>query len=150
VGRRSEQRIVILIPVIVRGRDARGNPFELPAETCDISDSGGRLRGLSAVAVPRQKIEVECRDKKAWYRIQWVGQARTLNAGQFGIHLLEPGKNIWGIPSKKWALDKFDPSQLATFDRGSLPGDSGTVLEMPHAGEERRRFRGNRIALKHR
>ena len=50
MGRRSEPRIVILIPVIVRGTDARGDPSEFAAETCDISVSGARLRGVGAIA----------------------------------------------------------------------------------------------------
>lgn len=140
MGRRSEQRIVILIPVIVRGSDARGNPFELKAETCDVSVNGARLRGLADVAAPGNKIEVECKGKKAWYTIEWVGKARTLSANQLGIRLLESGKYIWGIPPKEWAADTFNSSQLASYDRSSLPGVPQKTSQVPPAGEDRRRF----------
>jgi PilZ domain len=140
VGRRSEQRIVILIPVIVRGSDARGDAFEIKAETCDISVSGARLRGLANVAAPGNKIEVECKGKKAWYRIDWVGKTRTLSANQVGVRLLEPGKYIWGVPAKEWAADTFDPAPLTGYDRSSLPAVPQKISQVLHTGEDRRRF----------
>jgi hypothetical protein len=140
VGRRSEQRIVILIPVIVRGSDARGDSFELKVETCDISVSGARLRGLANVAAPGNKIEVECKGKKAWYRIDWVGKTRTLSANQVGIRLLEPGKYIWGVPAKEWAADTFEPAPLTGYDRRSLPAIPQKISQVLHTGEDRRRF----------
>ena len=141
MGRRSEQRIVILIPVVVRGTDARGSPFELKAETCDISVNGARLRGLADVAAPGNKIEVECKGKMAWYRIEWVGKTRTLSANQLGIRLLEPGKYIWGVPPKEWAADTFNSAQLPGYDRSALPGlPQKTSQTPPPAGEDRRRF----------
>jgi PilZ domain-containing protein len=140
VGRRSEQRIVILIPVIVRGSDARGDSFEVKAETCDISVSGARLRGLANVAAPGNKIEVECKGKKAWYRIDWVGKARTLSANQVGVRLIEPGKYIWGVPAKEWAADTFDPAPLTGYDRSSLPAIPQKISQVLHTGEDRRRF----------
>jgi PilZ domain len=140
VGRRSEQRIVILIPVIVRGSDARGDSFELKAETCDISVSGARLRGLANVAAPGNKIEVECKGKRAWYRIDWVGKTRTLSANQVGIRLLEPGKYIWGVPAKEWAADTFDPAPVTGYDRSSLPAIPQKISQVLHTGEDRRRF----------
>lgn len=140
MGRRSEQRIVVLIPVTVRGSDDRGTPFELKAETCDISVSGARLRGLASVATPGLKIEVECKGKKAWYRIDWVGKTRTLSANQVGIRLIEEGKYIWGIPPKEWSADTFDPAPLHGYDRSSLPGIPQKASQVLHTGEDRRRF----------
>ncbi len=140
MGRRSEPRIVILIPVIVRGTDASGDPSEFVAETCDISVSGARLRGVSAIAVPGKKIEIECKGKKASYRTQWVGQPRSLSANQAGLQLLEPGKYIWGVPSKEWAADTFDTSQLT--NGAPIPVPVGFVGAPPKRrnGEDRRRF----------
>ena len=137
MGRRREQRTFVLIPVTVRGTDARGKPFEIAAETCDISDFGARLRGLSSIAVLGQKIEVDCRGQKAWYAIQWIGQPRTLSAKQVGIRLLEPGKCIWGVPSKPWAPDAFDTPELANGDRIN---DQLNGFESAGNEVERRRF----------
>lgn len=117
MGRRREQRTFILLPVTVRGIDTFGKPFEIPAETCDVSDFGARLRGLSSIASLGKKIEVECKGQKAWYAIQWIGQPGTRSAKQVGIRLLDPGKYIWGVPSKQWAPDTFDDSEPGTEDR---------------------------------
>ena len=140
MGRRSEPRIVILIPVIVRGTDARGDPSEFAAETCDISVSGARLRGVGAIATPGNKIEIECKGKKASYRAQWVGQPRTLSANQVGFQLLETGKYIWSVPSKEWAADTFDTSQLTTAAPISLPVAFVGIPPTRRNGEDRRRF----------
>lgn len=140
MGRRHEPRIVVLIPVIVRGTDARGDPSEFAAETCDISVSGARLRGVAAVAVVGKTIEIECKGKKANYRSQWVGQPRTLNANQVGLQLLEPGKYIWGVPSKEWAADTFDTSQLTNAAPVSTPAGFGGTPPSRRNGEDRRRF----------
>ncbi len=140
MGRRSEPRIVILIPVIVRGTDARGNPSEFAAETCDISVSGARLRGVGAIATLGNKIEIECKGKKASYRTQWVGQPRTLSANQVGFQLLDTGKYIWSVPSKEWAADTFDTSQLTIGAPTPTPsGFVGTPAKRRN-GEDRRRF----------
>ena len=140
MGRRSEPRIVILIPVIVRGTDASGDPSEFAAETCDISVSGARLRGVSAIAAPGKKIEIECKGKKASYRTQWVGQPRSLSANQVGFQLLDTGKYIWSVPSREWAADTFDTSHLT--NGAPIPVPVGFIGTPPKRrnGEDRRRF----------
>jgi hypothetical protein len=108
MGRRVEQRIVIAFPVTVRGTDAGGAAFSVSAQTVDISFSGAALQGVSAPMAAGAKVELQCRDQSAWYRVQWMG--RGANSGRIGLRCLEIGKYIWGVPPKEWEEDTYDPA----------------------------------------
>jgi PilZ domain len=139
MGRRGEPRIAVTFPVIVRGADSKGIPFALTAETRDISCSGACLKGLSGIVVSGKKVEVECGDQKAWFRVQWAGAAGSSKAGQAGVRCLEPGKYIWGVPPKEWQPDSFDPSRFE-HDAPPPPVMSGSGGSGPWSGRERRQF----------
>lgn len=100
MGHRSEQRIVISFPVIVTGFDSRGSPFNVTAETLDISCTGACLKGLDHVAEAGKKIEIECQDQRAWFRVQWVAHNGSAKTGKVGVRCLEPGKYIWACSRK--------------------------------------------------
>lgn len=109
MGHRSEQRIVISFPVIVTGFDSRGSPFNVTAETLDISCTGACLKGLDHVAEAGKKIEIECQDQRAWFRVQWVAHNGSAKTGKVGVRCLEPGKYIWGVQPKEWEADTYEP-----------------------------------------
>jgi len=113
MGRRSEQRIVASIPVLVRGKDSQGRPFAVAAETHEISYSGASLKGLADLVEPRQKIEIECERQKAFFSVAWVGKAGDPSARRVGVRALEPGKYIWPTPPKGWEKDTFDETRPA-------------------------------------
>lgn len=136
MGRRSEQRIVIAFPVVVRGTDLHGSPFSAATETHDISCTGASLKGLQGIAVPGRKIEVECHSQRAWYRVQWSNSANRKNEWRVGIRCLEPGKYIWGVPPKEWQPDTFDLSPSAPPPDNPASGVSAAA-EPPR---ERRKF----------
>ncbi|MBZ5501330.1 MAG: PilZ domain-containing protein [Acidobacteriia bacterium] len=138
MGHRSEQRIVISIPVIVRGVDSRGAPFVVPATTHDISCTGACLQGLNGLPGPGKKVEIECQNEKSWYRVQWIGESRNSTAGRAGVRCLEPGKYIWGVTPKEWEADTYDhatPRAMVAQAAGS-PDDLSPEL----SGQERRLF----------
>jgi hypothetical protein len=97
VGRRSEPRIAISFPVVVRGFDAQGRRFRVNAETRDISTSGASLEGLIGLVAPGNKIEIEFREQAAWYQVKWVGKNGSSRAGRVGVHSMD-GKYIWNVP----------------------------------------------------
>jgi hypothetical protein len=132
MGRRSEQRIAISFPVIVTGFDSRGSPFTITAETQDISHAGACLKGLEHIAEPGKKLEIECQDQRAWFRVQWVGLAGSAKAGRVGVRCLEPGKYIWGVQPKEWQPDTYEPrapsaeeSQACGYGGGAPTGWTG-------------------------
>ena len=126
MGRRSEQRIAISFPVIVRGTDSRGTPFAVTTKTVDISFSGAALKGLNAIAEVGSRVEIECRDQKALYRVQRVSQGQTPGGGCVGLRCLEMGKYIWGVPPKEWEADTYDPANPGKSAVGHHAPDSGS------------------------
>jgi hypothetical protein len=137
VGRRGEQRIAISFSVVVRGTDPRGYPFAVTTETRDVSRSGARLKGLTHIVEAGWKVEIECQDQRAWYRVQWVGQDNSPRAGQVGVRCLEPGKHIWGLPPKEWEPDTYDPSKPDSLAGQTRTGAAKNATASP---PERRRF----------
>jgi hypothetical protein len=138
MGRRSEPRIAISFPVLVRGFDSYGSPFVAEAETDDISFSGASLKGLKSFKEAGMKVEVECRDQRAWYRIQWVGRNGASKASRIGIRCLEPDKYIWGVAPSEWEPDRYDSSKPETF--ASSPGFTMNARALSKKGEERRKY----------
>ncbi len=138
MGRRSEQRIVIAFPVMVRGTDSRGSPFTVTTETHDVSCTGASLKGLQGVAEPGRKIEIECQNQKAWYRVQWSNAANRRKEWRVGVRCLEPGKYIWGVPPKEWQPDTFDLAAASTpvFSANTVANSSAAA----GPPRERRRF----------
>jgi len=119
MGRRSEPRIAVSLPVVVRGIDSHGNPFAIKTETQDIGFSGASLRGLAEIVAPGMKIELDSSGRKAWYRVEWT-TARTSKEQCTGIRSLEYGKYIWGVAPKGWEPDMFEPDRAAGRSQASV------------------------------
>lgn len=141
MGRRSEQRIAISIPVFVRGMDSHGSPFAAATETYEVSPSGAWIKGLGGldgILQPRMKVDIQCRDEKARFSVEWVTKNEASKVGGFGVRCLEPGKYIWGVPPKEWKPDSYDASAPATIVSSYM--DSPRSASNAWAGDDRRRF----------
>ena len=109
MGSRTEQRISVSLPIIVRGVDASGNSFVQAARTHDVSVSGACFEGVTAFCKVGLKVEIESQGQRAWFRVKWIGEPGTMRAGQIGVRCLEPGNCIWNVPLGEWMEDKYDP-----------------------------------------
>jgi hypothetical protein len=141
VGRRSEQRIALRVPILVCGKDSRGTPFTITAQTHDINATGASLNGLKGIADVGSKIEIEYQGRKAMYRVQWIGQVGTPRSGHAGVKCLEPGNYIWGVPLTEWTPDTYDPDSPEPQKHAIVPTIES--LTNPPPNIERRRFPGN-------
>lgn len=132
MGRRNEPRIVISLPVVVRGFDSRGNAFAAQVETHDISRSGASLRGLIGLVEPGKKVEIEYGRQTAWYRVQWIGTNGSTKAGKVGVRCLEK-KYIWSLAPPPNTPDTYDHLRASTGpERGNRsPGDRAERRKFP-------------------
>jgi hypothetical protein len=94
---RREFRISKKIRVNVRGLDRNGHAFAQSSYAVDISRHGARLEGIGELTWPGETIQVKRHLRTARFRVIWVGQIGTSQAGQAGIFALEPDKNVWGV-----------------------------------------------------
>ncbi|MGB9243091.1 MAG: PilZ domain-containing protein [Candidatus Acidiferrales bacterium] len=138
MGRRSEQRIALRVPILVHGKDSRGSPFTITAQTHDITATGASLNGLKGITDVGSKIEIEYQGRKAMYRVQWIGQIGTPRSGHVGVKCLETGNYIWGVPLAEWMPDTYDPDNAEPQKQAVVPTIESLIAPPPNI--ERRRF----------
>src|SRR5438270_5245762 len=92
---RREERIRTKVPVRVWGVDMNGMPFMQTAHALDVTRLGARLVDLFCLPEIGE-ITVQHGGQKARYKIAWTGTLGGAEAGQVGLRLMEPDKNIWG------------------------------------------------------
>lgn len=93
---RREVRVSKPVRVTVKGKDRDGRKFSQSAMALDISKNGAKLDGVGFLTWPGEVIEVKRGWSSARFRVVWVGDLGP-QSGQAGIHLLDTGKNIWGL-----------------------------------------------------
>jgi hypothetical protein len=72
-----------------------GMPFMQTAHALDVTRLGARLVDLFCLPEIGE-ITVQHGGQKARYKIAWTGTLGGAEAGQVGLRLMEPDKNIWG------------------------------------------------------
>ena len=90
---RREIRVAIAVSVKIF-LDPTSLEFQ-HACTYDVSLVGARLQGGTSVKTVGQEIWIQRLNKRAKYRVNWVGKAGTPEAGQVGVDLIETDNVIW-------------------------------------------------------
>lgn len=93
VDKRHEQRVHIAVPVKIFP-DTRS----VESYTCctyEVSLVGARLASLPGVTQVGQVIWMQRQNRRAKYKVIWIGQEGTSQAGQIGVESMEPGNVIW-------------------------------------------------------
>lgn len=88
---RKEPRLRLALPVKIFTQEKSNTPEW--SCTYEVSRSGARLKQPQGVEVGQQ-IWVQRQNRKARFRILWIGQPETEAAGQMGVEGLE-SKPIW-------------------------------------------------------
>jgi hypothetical protein len=98
---RKQPRTPKTLRVVVKGKDAKGNPFKQTAYTIDLSHDGARLDGVGFLTSPGQTIEVRRLWRKKNFRVVWIGQIGSSESNQIGVYGLQSEKDIWHVPLKE-------------------------------------------------
>jgi hypothetical protein len=56
---------------------------------------GARLASLPGINKVGQVIWIQRLNRRAKYKVTWIGQGGTSQAGQIGVECMEPGNVIW-------------------------------------------------------
>ncbi len=91
--RQDENRLHIAVPVKVFP-DVRG----VESQTCctyEISMRGARLVAPQGIREVGQVIWLQRQNRRAKYKVAWIGKSGTSQAGQVGVETLEPTNVIW-------------------------------------------------------
>jgi hypothetical protein len=97
MDRRSQQRIVVELPVQIWGVDAHARPFTQTASLRTISGRGATLQGLSAQLKPGTVIDLKYQGTTASFRVVWTGKPGTQFQGKAGVENLSADVQLWDV-----------------------------------------------------
>src|SRR3954466_6002368 len=121
---RREQRIRTKLPVRVWGVDMNGMPFMQTAHAVDVTRLGARL--VDIFWLPEiGEMAIQHRGQKAKYKIAWTGTLGGAEAGQVGLRLIEPDKNIWGKLLAKQPTAREDGQASSGSREHARPSNGG-------------------------
>ena len=136
MSRRREPRVERNFEVKVWGLDRHGKPFMQHAHTLDITNSGARLVGVECVNAG-EIIGIQNGDRKARFKVVWVGRENTPKAGQVGVHCLEAEKSIFG-PQPQRGVAEPDFFNAATPASGFEPARNTRPIKKDMAAVRRK------------
>lgn len=93
VDKRREKRLNLAVPIKVFP-DIAG----VEAQACctyEISTTGARLVAPPGITRVGQVIWLQRHNRRAKYKVVWIGEPDSSLAGQVGVETLEPGNVIW-------------------------------------------------------
>lgn len=90
---RREKRVHVAVPVKVFLDPSSAN-FQLCC-TYEISMIGARLVTVAGVEKVGQILWLQRHNKRAKYRVIWVGEPKTKQAGQVGVEVVDSSAPIW-------------------------------------------------------
>jgi PilZ domain len=90
---RRERRLHVAVPVKVFP-DAAGVEFQTCC-TYEISTVGARLVAPQGIKTVGQIVVLQRHNRRAKYKVIWIGKPDTSEAGQVGLETLEPSNVIW-------------------------------------------------------
>jgi hypothetical protein len=93
VDTRQEKRIHLAVPVKVFPDIA-----SIESQNCctyEISTHGARLVAPAGIKKVGQTIWLQRQNRRARYKVIWIGEPGTSQASQVGVETLEPANVIW-------------------------------------------------------
>jgi len=112
MGKRSQPRKEIEVPVRIFGTDSDGHVFSEKVPTVNISRSGVEVAGVSRKLKVDEVIGLSCGSNRVHFRIKWVGETGTPKAGRMGLLNLTPEKPLWDFPLPSIGDDEYHPGSI--------------------------------------
>lgn len=108
MGKRSELRKEIHVPVRIFGTDSTGSVFSQKAVTVNISRNGVELAGVEAKLAVNEIVGITYGTNRVHFRVKWVGKPNTPKAGRVGMLNVSPGKPLWDFPLETSGKDPYE------------------------------------------
>src|SRR3954462_5604613 len=114
--RRNRNREKMVLAVRVSGWTTDGREFDELTHTIDIAVNGARLGGMQQLKLNKGDIvEVKRQQRKAKFRVVWIGEHGTARYGHVGIQAINMLPNFWGLElSEKGEVAAPIPSRTRT------------------------------------
>ena len=109
MGRRSQPRKQIAVPVRIFGTDSRGQVFSEKALTVNVSRNGAELAEVRPDLALDEIIGLTYGKNRVHFRVKWIGRPGTPKAGHVGLLNIAPEKPLWDFPLPPDAVDDYQP-----------------------------------------
>lgn len=109
MGRRTEPRKEVQVPVRIFGTDRAGAVFSQKAVTVNISRNGVEIAGVHSQLAVDEIIGLTYGTNRVHFRVKWAGTPGTAKAGHVGLLNVSPGKPLWDFPLDSSSKDLFEP-----------------------------------------
>ena len=98
MGKRSQPRKEVQVPVRIFGTDRPGPVFSEKVVTVNISRLGVELAEVDLNLTADEIIGLTYGNNRAHFRVKWVGAPDTPKAGHVGLLSTAPEKQLWDFP----------------------------------------------------
>jgi hypothetical protein len=107
MGRRSQPRKQIEVPVRIFGTDRHGQVFSEKAVTVNVSRNGAELAGVRPDLGLDEIVGLTYGTNRVHFRVKWIGEPGTPKAGHVGLLNIAPEKPLWDFPLPTGAVDAY-------------------------------------------
>jgi hypothetical protein len=108
MGRRSQPRKQVEVPVRVFGTDKHGQVFSEKVLTVSVSRTGAEIAGLRSELALDEIVGLTYGSNRVHFRVKWIGAAGTARAGHVGLLNVAPQKSLWDFPLPADAIDTYE------------------------------------------
>jgi len=112
MGKRSEPRKEIEVPVRLFGTDSDGQVFSEKVSTVNLSRNGAELAGLRRKLNVDEVVGLTYGSNRAHFRVKWLGEPGTSKDGHAGLLNIAPEKPLWDFPLPSNAADDHHPGRV--------------------------------------
>jgi PilZ domain-containing protein len=107
MGRRSQPRKQVEVPVRIFGTDKHGQTFSEKARIVNASRNGAELADVRPELKLDEIIGLTYGKNRVHFRVKWIGEAGTPRAGHVGLLNVAPEKPLWDFTLPADALDNY-------------------------------------------
>jgi len=112
MGRRSQPRGQIEVQVRIFGTDSHSRVFSEKVSTVNISRNGTELAGVQPEVGLDEIVGLTYGTNRGHFRVKWIGESGTTNAGCLGLLSIAPEKPLWDFPLAPDSLDDYQPTTV--------------------------------------
>ena len=110
MGRRSQPRKQVAVPVRIFGTDRHGQVFSEKVLTVNVSRNGAEVAGVRPELGLDEIVGLTHGANRVHFRVKWIGEPGTPKAGHIGLLDISPEKPLWDFPLPLDARDDFQPT----------------------------------------
>jgi hypothetical protein len=112
MGKRTQPRKQIELPVRIFGTDRHGQVFSEKVSTVNVSRTGAELAGVRAELSLDEIVGVTCGSNRVHFRVKWIGTPGTSKAGHVGLLNIAPEKPLWDFPLTADVVDAYQAGSV--------------------------------------